>query len=130
MSHIPSACNASVCLTKAIQAGKVSPVEQPFEVRPDETAPGRFRLIGELDLSAVDALLKAMDGENGPGRNVVLDLSELTFVDSCGISAFVRLAHDRSDGAVLVLDRPRPEVKRVFELVGLSAAHNIEVRTS
>jgi anti-sigma B factor antagonist len=105
-------------------------MEQPFEVRPDETAPGRFRLIGELDLSAFDALLAAMDGESGRWGDLVLDLSELTFVDSCGISAFVRLAHDRSDGAVLVLDRPRPEVKRVLDLVGLSAAHNIEVRTS
>jgi anti-sigma B factor antagonist len=105
-------------------------MDQPFEVRPDDTAPGRFRLIGELDLSGVEALLTAVDGGNGHGGNLVLDLSELTFVDSSGISAFVRLAHDRSDGGILVLDRPRPEVKRVLDLVGLSAAHNLEVRTS
>jgi anti-sigma B factor antagonist len=105
-------------------------MDQPFEVRPDDTVPGRFRLIGELDLSGVAALLAAVGDGNGRGGNLVLDLSELTFVDSSGISAFVRLAHDRSDEEMLVLDRPRPEVKRILELVGLSAAHNLEVRTS
>lgn len=101
---------------------------QPFEVRPDLSAPGRYRLIGELDLSGVESLLSAVGESNG--ASLVFDLSELTFVDSSGISAFVRLAHDRQDGGTLVLDAPRPEVKRVLDLVGLAAAHNLEVRPS
>jgi anti-anti-sigma factor len=103
-------------------------MSQAFEVHPDRSDPRRFRLIGELDLSGAEALLSAVEGGNGD--SLVFDLTELTFVDSSGISAFVRIAHDRMEGETLVLDGPRPEVKRVLDLVGLSAAHNLEVRPS
>jgi anti-anti-sigma factor len=102
-------------------------VGQTFDVLSDNSEPGRFRLLGELDLSGVEALMSVVG--DGNGDRLVFDLSELTFLDSSGISAFVRIARGRDDGSALVLEAPRPEVRRVLDLVGLSAAPNLEIRT-
>ncbi len=100
---------------------------QAFAVRPVDSEPGRFQLFGELDLTGVGTLLSTVG--DGNGESLVFDLSELTFLDSSGISAFVRIAQGRNDGGALVLERPRPEVMRVLDLVGLAAAPNLEIRT-
>jgi anti-sigma B factor antagonist len=89
----------------------------------------RLRLVGELDLGGVDVLLSAVEQAAASGGDLVLDLRDLTFLDSSGIGAFVRIARERGDGRTLVLDAPRPEVRRVLDLVGLSAAPNLEIRT-
>ena len=56
------------------------------------------------------------------GSTVVVDLEELTFMDSSGIAAIVRAknrirADDQGD---LLITRPRPLVLRVLEIVGLA----------
>jgi anti-anti-sigma factor len=55
------------------------------------------------------------------GSPVVVDLSQVTFMDSSGIAALV-LAKDRmaEDGNELVLTRPTPMVKRTLEIVALT----------
>jgi anti-sigma B factor antagonist len=57
---------------------------------------------------------------DGGQRRLVLDLDGLTFCDSAGISAFVRLRRRLSevDGA-LVLARPTPIVRSVLDLTGM-----------
>jgi anti-anti-sigma factor len=77
-----------------------------------------FALRGELDVSSCDGLPEQMQGP--PGRLVVLDLAELTFVDSSGLGAIHaarRLAI--KNGGTLVVSRPRPVVHRVLQLTGL-----------
>ena len=51
---------------------------------------------------------------------VVVDLSELTFMDSSGIAALA-IARNRmeANGDELMLTRPQPSVQRVLELVGM-----------
>jgi anti-sigma B factor antagonist len=67
----------------------MSELLQPaFRVDQDESADGLvIRLIGEMDLSTVEearrAILAAMDGDGA--KPVVIDLSELEFIDSTGI---------------------------------------------
>ena len=79
----------------------------------------RLKLAGEFDLSGrelADELLASVNG----GRKVVLDLSELDFIDSMGIH-FVVTAHQaaQAQGREFAIVRGRPPVDRVFKLVGL-----------
>ena len=76
------------------------------------------RMSGELDLASSDqlgALLSELSDQT-----VVVDLAELTFIDSSGIAALVA-AKDRlqSTGRDLVLTRPQRNVDRVLEMTGL-----------
>jgi anti-anti-sigma factor len=81
-------------------------------------------LSGELDLSNADRfsdeLARAEDGASPPSR-IVLDLSELEFIDSTGIAILVA-AHRRLNGDDVRLQLVRSRsaaVRRVFSLTGL-----------
>jgi anti-anti-sigma factor len=75
---------------------------------------------GELDLSSSHAVAELVTGP--AGSLVVLDLRELTFIDSSGLGA-IHLARRNmleADGT-LVLVRPQPIVRRVLEITGLES---------
>lgn len=76
------------------------------------------RMSGELDLASSDRLSALLSDLSD--QTVVVDLAELTFIDSSGIAALVA-AKDRlrSAGRELVLTRPQPNVDRVLEMTGL-----------
>ena len=85
---------------------------------------GRYAVVtlrGELDLAGAsglrDRLRTACDESDG---RVVLDLGELTFMDSTGLSILVEY-HDRTRaaGGRLVLVAPRTAVVRVLDITGL-----------
>jgi anti-sigma B factor antagonist len=78
-------------------------------------------LAGELDVaSATDAHKRMLHLDLRRGGRLVLDLSELTFMDSTGIRVILRAEqHARMHGAELVVVRPPGAVMRVLELVGL-----------
>jgi anti-sigma B factor antagonist len=76
---------------------------------------------GELDLIAAPKLSRRLlDATSKRGGDVVLDLSEATFVDSTTLGVLVgtarRLARHR---ARLVVVASHPHIVRVFELTGL-----------
>lgn len=76
---------------------------------------------GELDMSSEDELLAHARRLLAGGTDVDVDLSGVTFVDSSGLGALVRL-HKLVTGAgrELHLSRvPRP-VARILELTGLT----------
>lgn len=75
-------------------------------------------LSGELDLSTLDQLNEALDGSlDGTSELVVLDLRELTFLDSSGLRVMLGLhARLQDAGGRLVLVRGPRRVHRVFEL--------------
>ena len=75
---------------------------------------------GEIDASTAPTLEQAFDDlPTGDGR-VVLDLSDVSFIDSSGLRVLIALA-GRADeqGRPLVLDRPSPAVARLLEITGL-----------
>lgn len=77
-----------------------------------------FALRGELDASTCRGLADRMVGP--PGSLIVVDLCELTFMDSSGLGAIHaarRIAI--KDGGNLVVCRPSPMVYRVLEITGL-----------
>jgi anti-sigma B factor antagonist len=78
-------------------------------------------LSGELDAAnATEAHKRLLGLALRPGGELVLDLSELTFMDSTGIRPILQAdEHARRHGASLVVARPPAQVLRVLELVGL-----------
>ena len=79
-------------------------------------------LRGELDLanaSTAEAALEASFGENG--SQVVVDMSELEFIDSTGIALLVAALGRNDDGdRVRFVLSPSPAVARVLEVTGLT----------
>lgn len=71
-----------------------------------DTVTRRFYLSGELDLSTVDALTAAVEPVLADPGDVQLDLSELAFMDSAGIKAFLEVSHRLGDRGRLILLAP------------------------
>jgi anti-anti-sigma factor len=78
----------------------------------------RVRAIGELDTAAVPALAKEIAQVRDAGyRHVVIDLSELSFLDSSGLRFLLDCyTKSRQDGHTIALLPGPPSVQRVFEL--------------
>jgi anti-anti-sigma factor len=94
-----------------------------FEVR---SWPDRDRVIvavsGELDIASVGAVQAALDEFCAAGwKSVVLDLRELSFIDSMGLSLLLEAerAAQRSGATFAIVDGS-PAVASLLEVVGLS----------
>ena len=90
-----------------------------------DTAPGLdgqvvLCLSGELDVSDADAVRGALIAAVGLGPTVVVDLSELSFIDVAGMRA-LRDAHDAalSRGSCLLLAAPPRCVRTLATLMEL-----------
>jgi anti-sigma B factor antagonist len=81
------------------------------------------RVAGALDLATVPTLEGVLKRLEDPCERVVLDLSELTFIDSTGLTLAV-MQHRRamSDGFDFVLAGARGPVLRTLRLAGLDVA--------
>ena len=78
---------------------------------------------GELDLSTTPALEEAIAGVAGPGgggHNVVVDLSDCTFIDSTALGALItaakRIGELEAPLSLVITDK---NVLKVFEVTGL-----------
>src|SRR5437764_12129353 len=76
---------------------------------------------GELDLATASELRAALDKLRLAGRDVVLDLSSLSYMDSSGIAVLVgALRQAGHDGRTLkVRERLTDQVARILEVTGL-----------
>jgi anti-sigma B factor antagonist len=90
--------------------------------RRDEAGGAVLALSGELDVVSAPGLERRLrDALSEPGAHVTLDLSDLEFVDSAGVSVLIKAKQDaEARGRTLVLARPTEQVQRVFALVGLA----------
>jgi anti-sigma B factor antagonist len=76
---------------------------------------------GELDLSTVDVLRDFLRSQEARASTVVLDLRQLQFIDSSGLSLVVsEQQRAREDGfRFAIAVGGAPAVQRLFELTGL-----------
>lgn len=76
---------------------------------------------GDVDLSTSPELGQTLTRAIDAGSSVVLDLSEVTFIDSTGLNTLIRaLKACETNGGALALSPNLPaEVSRVFEITGL-----------
>jgi anti-anti-sigma factor len=86
-----------------------------------EVGDGEVRLIGEIDMDTSPILRRCLEADP---RITVIDLREVTFVDSTGLSVLVNANRHRAEG--IVLRSPAGAVARVLELAGMDRFFRIE----
>jgi anti-sigma B factor antagonist len=85
-----------------------------------------LRLCGELDLDTRDILEPAVMAAIPTAERVVLDLGDLTFCDSTGLSMFLA-AHDKAEanGHTLIIGNIPPNIARLLRVSGVERALNL-----
>jgi anti-sigma B factor antagonist len=83
----------------------------------------RVRPRGDLDMASAPVLAERVAELRDAGKNVLLDLDELEFIDMSGARAVKLLAEEGSrDGWVFTVTRGSACVRRLFELNGFDQA--------
>jgi anti-anti-sigma factor len=80
----------------------------------------RLKLVGELDMATVPRVEQAVGALLAQGaRSLLIDLSDIAFVDSSGLRMFISL-NDRAavEGFRLSLIRPTDRSLAVFQITG------------
>lgn len=101
----------------------------------DSLSPGRFvweelegqrvlRVLGEIDLSNARHALHALEGL-GDG-DLVVDLTDVEFMDSTGLGVLVEL-ESKATGAVKLMVLDRSQVDRLLDLTGLKSHFRVDV---
>ncbi|MEO8690579.1 MAG: STAS domain-containing protein [Solirubrobacteraceae bacterium] len=76
-------------------------------------------VVGELDIATAPALALTLHESQQLAHLTVLDLRELTFMDSAGVHTIVNASlRARKNGRRLVLVRGRSDIYRIFTLTG------------
>jgi anti-anti-sigma factor len=76
------------------------------------------RVRGEVDTATAPQMGQAIDAQLARRRRVVLDLSEVEFMDLHGLAVLMRASRrTRVERGSFAVDRPAPCVLRLFELV-------------
>src|SRR2546426_3610644 len=91
----------------------------PIEVAP-AGAPRTFRLAGELDLLNAQEVEAKLELDSRGQGDLVLDLSDLAFIDSSGIRVLIRTAERLEGRGRLILRSPNRQVQVVLSLVGVA----------
>lgn len=88
---------------------------EPFGVR---TVDSVLYLSGEFDLSGT-SLFDEAAARLAKADRLIVDLTELEFMDSSGLRALMNLdLRTRAEGARLTLRGPKPEVLRLLQMCG------------
>jgi anti-anti-sigma factor len=82
----------------------------------------RVMLIGEVDLGTAERLLAGLARRRHSGAPVRLDLSQLAFVDCCGLRAVLQAVEDgRCAGCEVEIDRALSwPVARMIDFAGVA----------
>jgi anti-sigma B factor antagonist len=103
-----------------------SPADPPaLSVRVLSTGDRSLRVLvrGELDLLTSPKFETAVTGALGEADEVVVDLSQVTFIDSAGLSSILStVSTSQLNGSRLTISSTlAPQARRVFELAGMDA---------
>jgi anti-sigma B factor antagonist len=87
----------------------------------------QVELVGELDVATAPELQRRVDEIVGADGDVRADCAELTFADSSGLDALIRLAKAlRAQQRRLVLTDVRPMVRRAMDVLQVMELFEIE----
>lgn len=108
---------------------KLTLTDTPFELRLSEVATTAIvEVIGEIDMATAPEVAEAIGSlHGGVHRRLVVNLSEVTFLDSSALNMLVRCQRDLAQREVdLHVVSPRDRaVGRVFEITRLSGPLNV-----
>jgi anti-sigma B factor antagonist len=75
---------------------------------------------GELDIATAPELVDLLNRLRHHGHAVTMDLAEVTFMDSTGLTTLMDAqVQAEREGCSFAVTRPSQAVKRVFELAGV-----------
>jgi anti-anti-sigma factor len=79
--------------------------------------PGHFRLAGEIDVSNVEGMESRLTAELDHAERLIIDTSEVTFMDSQGLRMLIRLGEQamKNGSSILVLNCSK-QVQRLFDI--------------
>jgi anti-sigma B factor antagonist len=87
-----------------------------------------LRVVGEVDLATAPLLRERLDEVSPSSSTVVVDLSEVTFLDSTGLSVLVgawkRLARGDVDGDLRLVVL-RPTIQKLLDITGLDQVFSV-----
>lgn len=86
-----------------------------------------FRLSGEIDLSNVDQLATAVSAEVREGNHLILDCSDLRFIDSTGMAALLAICKGLGASGRLTLRTVSAPVAKAAHILGLDRVPNLEL---
>jgi anti-sigma B factor antagonist len=98
------------------------------EIRKAEPQHALVMLAGELDTSNVAQLYEELADLTREGvRHIAINLAELEFVDSTGLSALIA-AHKRAEasGGELILLSPNRDIRRLFVVTGIDTYFHVQ----
>ena len=77
---------------------------------------------GEIDVATVTGLRERLFGLAASGRPLVVDLDQVSFIDSVGLGVLVGTAKQAAAyGGSLQLVCAQPKIRKLFRLVGLDS---------
>jgi anti-sigma B factor antagonist len=110
--------------------GRTGPEDRRFALQTESNdAVERVRVLGEVDLSVVDALdLEMRRAEATDARRIELDLARLEFLDASGVRLLLALTRRSQSNGRRLRIRPAsaPQVRRVLGLTGVEPLLPIE----
>ncbi|MGV9930874.1 STAS domain-containing protein [Streptomyces olivaceoviridis] len=99
------------------------PTEPPGQLSVASTTVNGIHVVtlaGEIDHHTGDTLRQALDASHTPRPRVVVDLHQVTFMDSSGINIFIAAHHTLSEAdGWLRLAAPGDSVMRTLNIVGV-----------
>jgi anti-sigma B factor antagonist len=77
-------------------------------------------LVGEFDLATLqEARAGFQEAQKDGARRIVVDLRELSFIDSTGIAFLITARRDDPDGRLSFIPSESPAVRRVLDITGV-----------
>jgi anti-sigma B factor antagonist len=114
--------------TEAKDARSATAWREGCEMEQQENDWGAFVLVvrGELDVATVDEMRKALhDAATGGASRILVDLTDVSFIDSVSMAAIVGTKRRMGPGGRLAVAASHPYVLLVVEAVGLQ--HVVDV---
>jgi len=107
----------------------IEPVVQTEQIAEGELL---ISVSGELDLHSVGSLQGALDdATERTGEAVVVDLGEVTLIDSIALGALARASRRlRESGGALAVAASNPDIVRAFEITSLDRVIPLAVSVS
>jgi anti-anti-sigma factor len=103
--------------------------ESTFTVQTDDREPLHpvVYVRGELDMATAPQLADSIAGVlSRIPSDVVLDLSDTTFMDASGITVIVRMRNHLGDSSRVIIRHPAPVIRRILKLVQIDTVVTID----